>query len=271
MIKQILVAELGINHQGDYNTLCTMADTFLKYADYVKVQMRAPRLCVPESQWDKPKEWGGEMMTYIEYKELMEFTEEQYDDFDNWYGGYWFPSVWDMPSLDLASKYNLPYIKIPSAKITDLELVRESARLFPIVISTGMSNWYQIQEAVDAAHSVTGEVTLLQCTSTYPVDDSEVNLLGMETLRKYNTKHVGFSSHSKSPYPAIYSAVLGAEFIECHATLDRSWEGSDHAASLEESAFALIRRELNRIPVLLGDGQIRVYDSELEPMRKLRG
>ena len=270
----ILVAELGINHQGNFDTLCAMADMFLFFADYVKTQVRNPRICVPKDQWDKPKFWNNQWMTYIEYKEMMEFSEAQYDVFDDpmMFRGRWFPSVWDMPSLELVSKYDLPYIKIPSAKITDLELVSEAAKLFPIVLSTGMSSWAQIREAVETANKISDDVTILHCTSTYPVTDNEVNLKVMESLREFfpmNT--IGFSSHSPSPYPAIYSAVLGAEFIEVHATLDRTSIGSDHAASIEPKGFELIARELKRIPELMGDGVKRVYESELEPMKKLRG
>lgn len=273
MNKATLVAELGINHNGSFDSLMEMASTFLYHgADYVKTQMRTPRLCVPESQWNKPKEWNGEIMTYIEYKELMEFNESQYDEFDRMYTGYWFPSVWDIESLERASVYDLPFIKIPSAMVTNLDLIREAARLFPIVISTGMSDWYQIEQAVEAARTYSSDLTLLQCTSTYPVRDDEVNLLAMKTLMEYyGPDHVGFSSHSSSPYPAIYSALLGAEFIEVHATLDRSLPGTDQGASLEPRGIALIARELERIPHLMGDGIIRIYQSEIEPMEKLRG
>lgn len=273
MDKATLVAELGINHQGDFDLLRRMADVFLgHHADYVKTQMRSPRACVPRDQWDKPKIWNGTEMTYIEYKELMEFSEKDYDEFDKIFYGKWFPSVWDLPSLDLASKYDLPYIKIPSAKITDLGLVERAARLFPIVISTGMSNWYEIEQAVRVAKSFSTELTLLHCTSTYPVIDKEVNLRAIKTLKDgYLPDRVGFSSHSASPYPAIYSVLLGAEFVEVHATLDRTLPGSDHAASIEPKGFELIARELRKIPELMGDGRINVYESELEPMRKLRG
>lgn len=272
--KPILVAELGINHQGSFETLVDMANVFLgKGADYVKTQMRTPRLCVPKDQWNKPKEWNGQVMTYIEYKELMEFTEEQYDLFDKMFCEKWFPSVWDLPSLEKASKYDLSYIKIPSAMLTNLELIAESAKLFPIVISTGMSNWEQITNAVWTACKYSNDITLLHCTSTYPVVDKEVNLKAIKTLRDSfsEARAIGFSSHSASPYPAIYSALLGAEFIEIHTTLDRTLPGSDHAASIEPPGVSLIARELKRIPDLLGDGEIRVYESEIEPMKKLRG
>jgi N-acetylneuraminate synthase len=275
MNRATLVAELGINHQGDFGILCEMANTFLVHADYVKTQIRSPRLCIPEDQWDKPKFWNGEWMTYIEYKELMEFSREQYDEFDKIYRGEWFPSVWDLESLRFIAPYDLPFIKIPSAKITDLELVEEASKQWiPIVLSTGMSNRHQIAMAVEIAMNYNNDVTVLHCTSTYPVVDDEVNLNAIQTFReKFRPRphHVGFSSHSPSPYPAIYSALLGAEFIEVHATLDRTWPGSDHAASIEGKGFELIARELGKIPRLLGDGNLVVYESELEPMRKLRG
>ena len=266
-----LVAELGINHNGSYAQLQGMADEALKYFGYVKTQMRTPELCVPKPQWNKPKKWNGVTMTYLEYKKLMEFDEHQYDVFDAEFKGSWFPSVWDLPSLQRASRYDLPYIKIPSAMVTNLELIAEAAKLFPIVISTGMSNWYQITKAYDTAVRYNKNVTMLHCTSTYPTADNEVNLQAIRTLKDYFYSPVGFSSHSKSPYPAIYSMFYGAEFIEVHFTLDRTLPGTDQSASLELPGLELIARETSRIATLHGDGEIKVYESELEPMRKLRG
>ncbi len=272
-----LCAELGINHNGSFEMLCEMADISLRHFGVAKTQMRTPKLCVPKDQWDKPKNWNGELMTYMEYKELMEFSVHQYDTFDKMYKGKWTCSVWDMEALNRASKYDLPFIKIPSAKITDLELVKEASKRFPVVISTGMSTEKQIMKAVKTATDQGAPTTVLHCTSTYPTVDDEVNLRVIETLlfnyqQKYDQKiAVGFSSHSKSPYPAIYAMVMGAEFIEVHYSLDRTLQGTDQAASLEEPALALIAREAKKIPILLGDGKIKVYESELEPMRKLRG
>lgn len=271
MKQPTLVAELGINHNGDFQRLGEMAWTALEHATYVKTQMRTPELCVPKSQWDKQKEWNGVTMTYLEYKNLMEFSEDQYDEFNREFNGSWFPSVWDLPSLQLASKYDLPYIKIPSAMVTNLELIAEAAKLFPIAISTGMSNWYQITQAYDTAVRYNKNVTMLHCTSTYPTADNEVNLQAIRTLKEYFYSPVGFSSHSKSPYPAIYSMFYGAEFIEVHFTLDRTLPGTDQSASLELPGLELIARETSRIATLHGDGQIKVYESELEPMLKLRG
>jgi len=271
MNTPLLVAELGINHNGSFGRLCEMADTALDHAVYVKTQMRTPELCVPKSEWNKPKEWNGQMMTYLEYKKLMEFSADEYDEFNKEFDGGWFPSVWDLPSLELASRYDLPYIKIPSAMVTNLELIAEAAKRFPIVISTGMSNWYQVTMAYDTAVRYNKNITLLHCTSTYPTADEEVNLSAIKTLKDYFFTTVGFSSHSKSPYPAIYSMFYGAEFIEVHFTLDRTLPGTDQAASLELPGLELIARETRKIPTLVGDGAIRVYESELEPMKKLRG
>lgn len=267
-----LVAELGINHNGNEELLYGMADTFLETADYVKLQMRTPELCVPRSEWNKPKEWNGKTMTYLEYKKLIELSPSQYDAFNENYKLFWSCSVWDMESLTRASKYPLPFIKIPSAKLTDLNLIHAAGKRFPLVMSTGMSTVIEIEAAVLTARKVNSDITLLHCTSTYPTVDSEINLSGMDALREwFPDVKIGFSSHSKSPFPAVYSMFYGAKFIEVHATLDRTLPGTDQSASLEPSGFELLRREIDRIPTLIGDGIIRVYNSELEPMKKLRG
>lgn len=291
MKTPIVVAELGINHNGDYGLLKKLTfSAFENGADLVKLQLRTPRLCVPKSEWDKPREWfDGSIISYIEYKERMELTDEQlynYNQFvlDNFGERKWFASVWDIPSLEKLTQYDVPFIKIPSALITDLELVQTAIDSgHPIIISTGMSTEEEIDNCVKLFPNGYN-LTILSCTSTYPCKDEEINLKKIETLKdkygydyndfgvwnKIYDKKFGFSSHSVSPLPAYLSSFFDIDMIEVHFTIDRAMKGTDHSASMEPNGLKLIARESKRIPILLGDGAIKVYNSELSSRAKLR-
>ena len=268
----VLLGELGINFNGDYPTLIQMSDLALDYMDYIKIQMRTPRLCVPKDQWDKPREWfDGTPMTYIEYKEKIEMGDEELDKWFDKYDGRAFASVWDIPSLERLEKYKPPFIKIPSAMLTNSDLINASIDTgIPIILSSGMSEIYEIDAAMKLFPKWYN-VILMHCNSSYPAKDEETDLLAMKSLRDRYSVPVGFSSHSPSPYPSLYAMVLGAWGIEVHMTLDRSMKGTDQSASLEWPALSLISRERSRIPQLLGSSVKRVYASELPSRKKLRG
>lgn len=291
-----IIAEAGINHQGDVEILKRLADTaFRAGSDFIKIQMRTPEICVPREQWEKPRVWKGRQMTYIEYKNDIELSVDELWEFDTYvrrnYGtlwdgaSRWASSVWDIPSLERYSQFRTPFVKIPSAMITNKSLMMAARDSFSnIVISTGMSTLDEIKNAVkmfDLDH----DLSVLHCCSAYPCPDEDVNLAGLISLEEllYTVAEekghidqlpkwrVGFSSHSVSPLPAVYSVVLGAEIVEAHLTLDRAMEGSDHAASLEEPGLALLCREAKRIPLLWGEKYLGVQDSELEKRKSLRG
>lgn len=268
-----LIAELGINHNGSVKNLIKMSEMALGAGfDYLKVQLRTPRICVPKDQWNKPREWfDGTQMTYIEYKERIELNDEQLGMWMKQYQGRAFASVWDIPSLEKLVRYKPPYIKIPSALLTNDSLLNTAIDTgIPIILSTGMSTMEEIDHAVNLFPS-TYDLVLMHCTSTYPVADEEINLRVMKTLRDRYMVPVGYSSHDKSPFSSLYALALGAWGIENHVTLDRSMKGTDHGSSLEKPALELIARERSRINVIMGDGIKRLYDSELSSRKKLKG
>jgi N-acetylneuraminate synthase len=268
-----LIAELGLNHNGSIKNLIKMSEMSLDAGfDYIKVQLRTPRLCVPKDQWNKPREWfDGTPMTYIEYKERIELSDEQFGMWMKQYQGRAFASVWDIPSLEKLVRYKPPYIKIPSALLTSDLLINTAIDTgIPIILSTGMSTLDEIDHAVNLFPS-TYDLILMHCTSTYPVADEEINLRAIKTLRDRYMIPVGYSSHDKSPFSSLYALALGAWGIEAHVTLDRAMKGTDQSASLEKPALELIARERNRIPVVMGDGKKVVYASEKSSLEKLRG
>jgi sialic acid synthase SpsE len=133
-----------------------------------------------------------------------------------------------------------------------------------------MSTKREISEAVKLIEH-DADSLLMHCHSAYPAPDAELSLPLIGKLAEWFDMRVGYSSHSSNPYPAMFAGVLGAEVVECHVTLDRTMEGSDHAASLEEKGLTLLRRELDRIPLVMANSEKRVWDSELPALVKLRG
>ena len=271
-----IVCELGINHQGSINLAFELIEMAKSCgADFVKLQKREPEASTPASQWTIPKvpPWGGEVISYIDYRKAIEFWSPQYDAIDakcKLAGIRWFASVWDRQSLEFMRQYDVPFIKIPSAKIVRRELLLHARNQpAPVILSTGMSTLEEIDTAVETIGR--NDTIILHCHSAYPCKDSEINLRVMDTLHKRYNLPVGLSSHSTSPFPSIIAAALGAKMIEVHITTDRSLPGSDHAASLERPGLELLVREVRRLDLIMGDGIKKIWPSEETAKDKLRG
>ena len=268
-----IVAEIGINHNGEVETAKRLIDAaMLAGVDAVKFQKRTPELCVPPEQRDIMRETPWGYISYLEYRHRVEFGQEEYAAID----GYckerkltWFVSVWDEPSVDFMESYDPVCYKIPSASLTDhvlLERVRATGR--PAILSTGMSTMEQIGAAVQ----VLGTENLLinHATSTYPCEPEELNLLTIRTLRERFPCPIGYSGHEVGLVPSVVAVALGACLIERHITLDRAMWGSDQAASVEPGGIQRLVKYIRVTEKALGDGEKRVYESELESLRKLR-
>jgi len=269
-----IVAEIGINHNGDLN----IAKELIRAAkdagvDAVKFQKRTPELCVPADQRNQMRETPWGYITYFEYRRKIEFGEEEYREIDRLckeLGLMWFASVWDQEALNFMEKMNAICYKIPSACLTDHELLRR-VRLTgkPMLLSTGMSTGEEINYAVE----VVGLENLLIChsTSSYPCDPSELNLRMIETLRiKYPACPIGYSGHEVGLITSVVAVALGACLVERHFTLDRAMWGSDQSASVEPTGFQRLVKYIRVTEVSLGDGVKKVYDSEMPSMKRLR-
>lgn len=268
-----VVAEIGINHNGDLELAKRLIDaSMLAGVDAVKFQKRTPELCVPPEQQGKMRETPWGYITYLEYRRKVEFGAAEYAAID----GYcrdrkltWFVSVWDEPSVDFMEAYEPVCYKIPSASLTDHDLlrrVRSTGR--PVVLSTGMST----MEQIDAAVGVLGTDDLLinHATSTYPCDPSELNLKTIRTLAERFPAPIGYSGHEVGLIPTVVAVALGACLVERHITLDRAMWGSDQAASVEPGGLSRLVKYLRTTEQALGDGVKRVYDSEQDSLLKLR-
>jgi N-acetylneuraminate synthase len=280
-----IIVELGINHNGLIGMAYEMLWSLHRVVDdypgniYAKTQKRTPRISVPKEMWNKirPHPGTGEEMTYIEYKERMEFTVDEHynlglEALELGFAGY-FASVWDNQSVDDMVAARTSLLKIPSAKMTNHDLIRKCNETgLPLIMSIGMSNLAEVIESVSYVDDLEN-LTLMVTTSTYPCSDEEIGLGRIRQLsdRFPSVQRIGFSSHSISPYPVIYSIVAGASIVEFHYTLDRALPGSDHSSSLELPAVELIVRELERIPKLFLHDELRPTVSEIKKIRELRG
>jgi len=271
-----LIAEIGINHNSDLQVAKKLIDAaFACQWDCIKFQKKTPEICVPDHQKNQPKDtlWG--QMTYLEYKKKMEFGKEEYDYIDKYCKEKpidWTASVWDLPSVEFIAQYDTPFIKIPSAKITDKELlIRACQTGKPLLVSTGMSTLEEIDRAVEILEKYHTNYVLMHCNSDYPAPYNELNLKCIKTLQERYKCPIGYSGHEQDLEPTVYAAVLGARVIERHITLDHNMWGTDQAASLEVLAMDVLRKRVKDIHLILGDGIKKVTDSEKEIRKKLRG
>jgi N-acetylneuraminate synthase len=268
-----IVAEIGINHNGDVDLAKKMIDAAVHAGvDAVKFQKRTPELCVPLDQRNHMRETPWGYITYLDYRNKVEFGKDEYTLIDQHCkrkGIPWFASVWDEPSVDFIQAYDPMCYKVPSASLTDHELLRHLRTTGrPIILSTGMSTMEQIRSAVD----VLGEQDLLiaHATSTYPCDPNELNLRMIQTLRQNFSCPIGYSGHEVGLIPSVVAVAMGACMVERHITLDRALWGNDQAASVEPVGFERLVKYIRVSEQALGDGVKQVYESELPSLRKLR-
>lgn len=274
MPRPKIVAEVGINHNGDVGL--AQANVGLARglgADFVKFQKRTVESVYAKEDLDRPRisPWGK---TNREQKLGLELGVREYgkiDEFCKAVGIGWYASTMDTDSVAFIEVYDPPFHKIASFDVTNLELlecVRATGR--PVILSTGMSSRRQI----DRALGILGHQAqyLLQCVSTYPTPDEDVNLSRMIALREIYGKRckIGFSNHSEHIIFCVAAAILGAEMIEFHITVDRSLYGSDQKSSIGPTGFKRIMDHINRIDQGWGDGSLGPRPSEEPAMKKLR-
>ena len=270
-----IVAEIGINHNGDVELAKKMIDVAKNVGcDAVKFQKRTIEKVYSKEVLDSPRDspWGK---TTREQKLGIEFGQREYDEIDRYCSLHdmeWYASAWDVDSQKFLRQYNLKHNKIASAMLTHhklLETVAEEKKL--TFISTGMSTMDEIRKAVEIFKKYDCPFELMHCNSAYPMDISEANLLCIPALKKEFNCNVGYSGHEVAGYLVCLSAVLlGATSIERHMSLDRTLYGSDQVASLEPLGWTRLVRDIRKTKQILGDGKKRVWDSELPAKEKLR-
>lgn len=267
-----IIAEIGINHNGKVSLAKDLIDIAVTTGcDAVKFQKRSVDVVYTQEELAKERQsvFGN---TNGDLKRGLEFDFEEYEEINEYCKQkniIWFASCWDEASVDFIAKFDPPCYKIASASLTDDNLLRHTkAQNKPILLSTGMSSMEQIEHAVEILENE--NLVIYHCVSTYPSDHSEMNLKVMQALKEKFDCPIGFSGHERGVTPSVVAAALGAVSIERHITTDRTLWGSDHAASLEPNGLFRMVRDIRQIPILMGDGIKRVYDSELPIISKLR-
>tara|TARA_B100000214_G_scaffold366586_1_gene335725 strand:+ start:937 stop:1827 length:891 start_codon:yes stop_codon:yes gene_type:complete len=273
-VAPFIIAEIGINHNGDINTAKKLIDVAKRTGcDAVKFQKRTVDEVYTKEYLDGPREspWGT---TQRDQKEGLEFSKSDFIEIDRYCkdaGILWTASSWDVKSQLFLQEFNVLFNKVASPMLTHKDLLTliatEGKHTF---ISTGMSTYEDIDRAVAIFEKHSCPFTLLHCVSKYPSEDFDCNVGMIHTLkRKYNC-HVGYSGHEKGVLPSILATALGAVAIERHITLDRTMYGSDQSASLEEKGLSLLIRDSKRVSDILGAGLKYMLPEEEECAQKLR-
>jgi N-acetylneuraminate synthase len=267
-----VVAEIGINHNGDLNLAKRLIDVAVASGcNAVKFQKRTVDVVYTKAELARTRDspFGT---TNGELKRALEFGQGEYAQIDEHCkarGITWFASPWDEASVDFLEQFAVPCHKVASASLTDDNLLKHIRRAGkPIILSTGMSTMAQIDHAVE----VLGlhDLVILHSTSTYPAAYDELNLKVIPVLARRFAAPVGYSGHETGIASSVAAVALGATMVERHLTLDRAMWGSDQAASLEPNGMQRLVRDIRLIETSLGDGHKRVNERELAVMEKLR-
>ena len=275
--KTFVIAEIGINHNGSLEIAKKLIDAAVDAgADAVKFQKRTPHMHVKPEMWNVLRDtpWGVQM-SHIEYRQKIELGPRDYQAIVAYCAEkniLFSASPWDMNAADTVYSLGAPFFKIASATLTNHELLRHIARMNrPVVLSTGMSDWKQVGEAVAILRRVP-QLGILACTSKYPAPVEELHLDRINTLKAmYPDAVIGYSGHETGLWTTLCAVAMGARIIERHLTLDRTMKGSDHAASVEPQGFKKLVHEIRQFEKARGSGLLRVLECEQADIKRLRG
>tara|TARA_Y100000590_G_scaffold88879_1_gene99931 strand:+ start:293 stop:1165 length:873 start_codon:yes stop_codon:yes gene_type:complete len=281
-----LIAEIGGNHKGEIEVakkMIKIAATECK-ADIIKFQKRSNKTLLTSDEYSSPhpnpeNSYGK---TYGEHREYLEFSIEEHlilkKECEK-FGSEYSTSVWDIKSAEEVVNIKPNSIKIPSAQNLNFDLIEFIYTSFEgdIHISLGMTTSDEIEMIVDHSKKFkrNTDIILYHCTSDYPVKFNNLNLLEIKNLIiKYSKdfKGIGFSGHHNGIAMDISALTLGAKYVERHFTLDRSWKGTDHAASLEPQGLRKLKRDMNNLELALKYKENRnsIDESEKIQFEKLK-
>ena len=282
--KPFVIAEAGCNHMGKMEIAHEMineAAVFCK-VDAIKFQKRCPKELLTEEQYNAPHPNPANAFgkTYGEHREFLEFTVDQHAQLKEWCekaGITYATSVWDMTSAKEIASLEPAFIKIPSACNTHYEMLQWLCDNYKgeIQLSFGMTTHAE-EDAIIKLFEDNGrakDLVIFDCTSGYPVPFKDVCLLEINRLReKYEgkVKAIGFSGHHLGIAVDIAAYTLGASYIERHYTLDRTWKGTDHAASLEPDGVRRLKRDLNAVYEALSYKREEILPIEAVQREKLK-
>ncbi|HED6595011.1 N,N'-diacetyllegionaminate synthase [Campylobacter coli] len=272
MKKALIIAEAGVNHNGDLNLAKKLIEVAAKSgADFVKFQSFKAELCVSKNA----KKAAYQLKTTAKDESQLEMIKKLELDFNahqllishaKQCGIAFLSTPFDLESIELLDDLGLEVFKIPSGEITNLPYLKKIAKLNKkIILSTGMSNLGEIEAALEIlcqGGTQRANITLLHCTTEYPAPFDEVNLKAMQTLKNAFNLDVGYSDHTKGIHISLAAVALGASVIEKHFTLDKNMPGPDHKASLEPDELQELCTKIREIESALGDGIKQASKSE---------
>lgn len=282
--KPFIIAEAGCNHMGQMeiaHDLINTAALFCK-ADAIKFQKRCPKELLTEEQYNAPhpnpvNSYGD---TYGAHREFLEFTVEQHAQLKKWceeVGIIYSTSVWDMTSAKEIASLEPEFIKVPSACNNNFEMLQWLCENYngEIQLSFGMTTHAEEEEIVRLfeKNNRAKDLVIFNCTSGYPVPFKDVCLLEITRLKKSfesRVKKIGFSGHHLGIAVDVAAYTLGASVIERHYTLDRTWKGTDHAASLEPDGIRKLVRNLNAVHDALTEKSVEILPIEQVQRDKLK-
>ena len=273
--KPFLIAEIGINHNGNLDIAKKLIDnSVLAGFDAVKFQKRNIDKVYSklelESLRDSP--WGK---TFREQKEGLEFNYDEYEVINNYCRKKnisWFASAWDLSSLDFLKQFDLKYNKVASAMIVDETFLEKVAlQKKHTFISTGMSSLPQISKAVKIFEKHNCSFELMHCISTYPMKTKDANLVTIHHLKEKFNCNVGYSGHENGVAVSLAAIFFNISSLERHITLDRSMYGSDQSASLELKGMEHLTNTINKMIEAFGQNMIgEIIEDEIPVANKLR-
>lgn len=270
MKKILIIAEAGVNHNGDVNNALKMIDVAKEAgADIVKFQTGKAKLVISKyaqkAEYQKKNTDSSESQLEMVQKLLLPFEDFiTLKEYCEKVGIKFLSTPFDLESVEFLENIGCDIWKIPSGEVTNLPYLIKIARTKkPVIMSTGMCNLEDIENAIQVLKQYgTEEITLLHCNTEYPTPYNDVNLFAMNTLKQHFDCEVGYSDHTKGIEVAIAAAALGASVIEKHFTLDKNMEGPDHAASLEPKALKEMVSSIRNIELAMGINEKIVTESE---------
>ena len=272
----LIIAEIGINHQGDVNIAKHLIQEAIKCgADAVKFQKRNISRILTKKGLEMPYANRNSFgKTYGEHKRVLELSEENYYELFEYsisLGVFFCASGWDEESVDFLDKLGVPFFKMASADLTNFPLLEYTAKIGkPILLSTGMSDITMVKNAVKLIKRYNDQIAVLQCTSTYPSKFDEIHLNVLRTyIEEFPNAVIGYSGHELGIAIPPVAVGLGARIIERHFTLDRTMKGGDHSASLEPQGFTKMVRDIRHVEQAMGGYEKNVQESELPIFKKL--
>ena len=269
--KVFIIAEAGVNHNGDVNIAKKMIDAAVDAnADAVKIQSYiTDELIISQARMAPYQELNTKNVTQSQMLKKLELSEDDQLVLQNYAAEKkitFISSPFDIPSLDLLVRMGVHIIKIPSGEITNIPLLKKVSSLGKdVILSTGMSSINEIQSALDILLSgklSRRNIWILHCNSEYPTPLEDVNLRAMLSIKEMLNIRVGYSDHTLGIAVSVAAVAMGASIIEKHFTLDKTFDGPDHSASLSVSELELLVKKIREMEIILGSSEKHITKSE---------